>query len=120
MTDCHLCKRTIRFLPSQEEHKLAEYTDHPDGTRTKRYIVLSTCMWCVVLKSLFSWLKANAVYLLAVPVILGAVNLLYAHSREARSQETSAVYQNPDFPCVRAINPTVTDLACVAAIARRH
>jgi hypothetical protein len=43
-----------------------------------------------------------------------------AHSREARSEETSAVYQNPDFPCVRAINPTVTDFACVAAIARRN
>jgi len=45
---------------------------------------------------------------------------VYALSWEARSQETSAVYQNPDFPCVRAINPTVTDSACVTAIARRH
>jgi hypothetical protein len=26
----------------------------------------------------------------------------------ARSSETSTIYQNPDFPCVRAINPTVT------------
>ena len=37
----------------------------------------------------------------------------------ARSQASPA-YQNPDFPCVRAINPTVTDSACLSAIAGRH
>jgi hypothetical protein len=36
---------------------------------------------------------------------------------EARSQETTSVtYRNPDFPCVTAINPTVTDFACVSRL----
>ena len=43
-----------------------------------------------------------------------------AYQSPARSPETSTVYQNPDFPCVRAINPTVTDSECLSAIARRH
>jgi hypothetical protein len=42
---------------------------------------------------------------------IGFYELLFAPS-----QETS-VYQNPDFPCVTAINPTVTDFSCVTAIA---
>jgi len=79
------------------------------------------------LEGLFKWVKANAMLLLAMLGILGAVALIavaligpYALSSEARSQETIPVYQNPDFRCVRAINPTVTDSACLAAIERRH
>ena len=39
--------------------------------------------------------------------------------RDPGRSQASTVYQNPDFPCVRAINPTVTDPDCLTAIARR-
>ena len=76
----------------------------------------------MILERLILWAEANAVLLLAVVAIFCAFALiwLYALSSEARSQETIPVYQNPDFPCVRAINPTVTDSACLSAIAGRH
>ena len=77
------------------------------------------------MERLILWAEANAVLSLAVVAIFCAFALiavaliwLYALSSEARSQETSPVYQNPDFPCVRAINPTVTDSACLADNAR--
>jgi hypothetical protein len=72
-----------------------------------------------VLDRLFSWAKAHPV--LAVVLLLGPLLIwLYALPLEARIHETSVTYRNPDFPCVTAIDPTVTDSACVAAIARRH
>ena len=81
----------------------------------------------MILERLMLWAEANAVLLLAVVAIFCAFALiavaliwLYALSSEARSREASPAYQNPDFPCVRAINPTVTDSACLSAIAGRH
>ena len=119
MTDCDRCGKVIGFLPSQED-KLTRYTVRNGKREEEHYITVSICKRCMFLEGLFKWVKAN-VLLLAVLVILGAVALiwLYALSSEARSHETSAVYQNPDFPCVTAINPTVTDSACETAIARR-
>jgi hypothetical protein len=70
------------------------------------------------LESLSSWVKAHPV--LAVVLLLGpsALIWLYALPLQAGIQETSVTYRNPDFPCVRAINPTVTDSACLADNAR--
>jgi hypothetical protein len=45
---------------------------------------------------------------LAVAWLLEKIDLVSLLSLEARSQETGAVYQNPDFPSVTAIAPTVT------------
>jgi Flp pilus assembly protein TadB len=120
MRKCDHCGKVIRFL-FFEKDKLTEYTTRAGGTRdTERYVRVSICLWCVILESLISWVKAHPV--LAVVLILGPFALIwvYALSWEARSQETSVTYRNPDFPCVTAIDPTVTDFACVAAIAGRH
>jgi len=126
MPDCDRCKRTIRFLPSERD-QLTEYTVRNGKREEERYTRVSICRRCVILERLMLWAEANAVLLLAVVAIFCAFALiavaliwLYALSSEARSRETSPVYQNPDFPCVRAINPTVTDSACETAIARRH
>jgi hypothetical protein len=122
MTECDRCKRAIRFLPSERD-KLTEYTVRNGIREEEHHTRVSICMSCVIWERLILWAIAHAVLLvnavLAVVVILGAF-AFYALSREARSQETSAIYRNPDFPCVTAIDPTVTDFACVAAIARRH
>jgi|SRR6516164_2910183 hypothetical protein len=117
MRQCDRCGKVIRFLPSSQENKLTEYVVRGDGTRgDARWIVVSVCMWCVIRERIIKWLQDHL--RLVVGVILCVFTLIWVYA--ARSQETIPVYQNPDFPCVRAINPTVTDSACETAIARRH
>jgi hypothetical protein len=119
---CDRCGKVIRFptFSTKEDQRTAYKRGRNGILEEEHYITESICFWCGILDRLFSWAKENAVLLLAAVVILGVALIWYAPSREARSQETSVTYRNPDFPCVTAIDPTVTDFACVAAIARRH
>ena len=71
-----------------------------------------------LLEPVILWAEVYGPWVLVVVAILVACASIwfYVLSLEAR---TNTVYRNPDFPCVTAINPTVTDSDCEAAIARR-
>ena len=114
MPDCHRCHAQI--IPGQASRRKEEVREivSSDGKRETHYSKELICRSCANWER---WVIAGKAAFFALVAVVWLLKITDLFSLEARSQETSAVYQNPDFPCVTAIDPTVTDLACVTAIA---
>src|SRR5262249_50137463 len=122
MSNCYRCDAVIPEGQGSRRNEKVRRIVSSEGKRETHYSKELICRDCM--NSI--WARKVWFAILCV-VVFGSVFGWYELS--ARSPETvyrdpgrsqaSTVYQNPDFPCVRAINPTVTDPDCLTAIARR-
>jgi hypothetical protein len=124
MPNCYRCHEAIKAGQASRRREEVRHIVSNGDQRT-HYSSKLICSSCLHSEKVHKW-KIMAIKWGSIAfgslVVFGLLLMITLRSlafSEALSQETSVTYQSPDFPCVRAINPTVTNPACLAAIAGR-